>query len=37
MNSIKGDPESGIRNVPILLVGTKQNEVPIRVVKIINI
>jgi len=26
---LEGDPESGIRNVPILLVGTKQNEVPI--------
>ena len=25
---LEGDPESGIRNVPILLVGTKQNEVP---------
>ena len=24
---LEGDPESGIRNVPILLVGTKQNEV----------
>ena len=26
---LEGDPESGVRNVPILLVGTKQNEVPI--------
>ena len=24
---LEGDPESGVRNVPILLVGTKQNEV----------
>ena len=24
---LEGDPESGVRNVPVLLVGTKHNEV----------